>query len=130
MTVLSTEDDALTIRGDRLRLARVLHNLFGNAIKYSPQKTPVDVTVQRDGDTALIAVRDQGVGIPSDELPRIFTRFFRASTAAGISGTGIGLAGSKAVIEQHGGAIMLESSVGVGTTVSIRLPLAPPLSCA
>jgi signal transduction histidine kinase len=63
-------------------------------------------------------VRDQGVGIPPEELPHICTRFFRVSTAAGLPGTGIGLAGSKTIIEQHGGTLLLESAVGAGTTMS------------
>ena len=70
----------------------------------------------------MIIVRDHGVGIPADELPRIFTRFFRASTARGVKGTGIGLAGSKAIVEQHHGQITVESAVGQGTTVTVCLP--------
>ena len=71
-----------------------------------------------------------GRGHPPEELPHICTRFFRASTATGIPGTGIGLAGSKAIIEQHGGTLLLESAVGAGTTVSFRLPLVPAPACA
>jgi signal transduction histidine kinase len=63
------------------------------------------------------------VGIPAAELPYIGTRFYRASTAAGIEGTGIGLAGSKAIVEQHGGALTLESAAGLGTTVTMYLPV-------
>jgi signal transduction histidine kinase len=70
----------------------------------------------------VITVRDQGVGIPADELPHLFTRFFRASTALGVQGTGIGLAGSRAIIEQHHGHITVESEVGQGTTVRVCLP--------
>ncbi|HKO24977.1 MAG TPA: ATP-binding protein [Chloroflexota bacterium] len=114
--------EAARVCGDRARLERVLHNLIGNAVKYSPQGTPVDVTVQTQEQRAVITVRDQGVGIPAEELPRIFTRFFRASTARGVKGTGIGLAGSKAIIEQHHGHITVESVVGRGTTVTVCLP--------
>jgi len=64
------------------------------------------------------------VGIPSDELPRIFTHFYRASTASGIPGMGLGLAGARSIVEQHGGRISIESSPGEGTTVSVYLPLA------
>jgi signal transduction histidine kinase len=69
-------------------------------------------------------VQDQGVGIPDDELAQVFTPFFRAATAQRIAGTGIGLWGAKAIVAQHGGAIDLASTVGVGTTVTLRLPRA------
>ena len=67
-------------------------------------------------------MRDSGVGIPADELPHVFTHFYRASTSIGIPGTGVGLAGSKTIVEQHGGQITLDSAVGKGTTVSVHLP--------
>ena len=70
----------------------------------------------------MITVRDQGVGIPAEELPHIFTRFFRASTALGVKGTGLGLAGSRAIVEQHHGHITVASAVGQGTTVTVYLP--------
>jgi two-component system, OmpR family, phosphate regulon sensor histidine kinase PhoR len=70
----------------------------------------------------MLAPRDHRVGIPADELPHLFTRFFRASTALGVQGTGIGLAGSRAIIEQHHGHITVESEVGQGTTVTVCLP--------
>jgi len=110
------------VEGDRVRLARVLQNVIGNAVKYSPAATVVNVEVRDGTDAVRIVVRDHGVGIPADELPRIFTRFYRASTARGIDGTGIGLAGAKAIVEQHGGHITLESVVGEGVTVTITLP--------
>src|SRR5919204_1613541 len=119
--VLDAGDDVV-IQGDRLRLERVRQNIIGNAIKYSPDGTPVHVTVGRHDQWAVIAVRDRGVGIPHEELPHIFTPFYRASTARGIPGTGIGLSGSKMIVEQHGGQITLESAVGKGTTVVVRLP--------
>ena len=117
--------EPVLVCGDRARLERVLHNLIGNAVKYSPQGTPIDVAVQTQAQQVLITVRDQGVGIPAEELPRIFTRFFRASTSRGVKGTGIGLAGSKAIIEQHHGQIMVQSAVGQGTTVTVCLPSSP-----
>jgi two-component system phosphate regulon sensor histidine kinase PhoR len=110
------------VRGDRARLERVLHNLIRNAVMYCPQGTPIDVAVQTQEQRAVIIVRDQGVGIPAEDLPGICTRFFRASTSRGVKGTGIGLAGSKAMIEQHHGHITVESAVGQGTTVTVRLP--------
>jgi signal transduction histidine kinase len=117
--------EPVLVCGDRARLERVLHNLIGNAVKYSPGDTPIDVAMQTQEQWAVITVRDQGVGIPADEMPHIFTRFFRASTSRGVKGTGIGLAGSKAIIEQHHGHITVESVVGQGTTVTVSLPSSP-----
>jgi signal transduction histidine kinase len=112
----------IVVEGDRRRLERVVQNVVGNAVKYSPDGTPVGVSVDGDAEWATITVRDRGVGVPADELPRLFTRFYRASTSKGIAGTGIGLAGSRTIVEQHGGRITLESAVGEGTTVTVSLP--------
>ena len=75
-----------------------------------------------DDESVVITVRDSGVGIPADELPHVFTHFYRASTSIGIPGTGVGLAGSKTIVEQHGGQITLDSAVSKGTTVHVHLP--------
>ncbi|MGI8549907.1 MAG: ATP-binding protein [Dehalococcoidia bacterium] len=76
---------------------------------------------------AVLSVQDQGVGIPAAELPSIFQRFHRASNVVGrIEGKGIGLAGAKPIVEQHGGTIVAESQEGAGTTITVRLPLSPP----
>jgi signal transduction histidine kinase len=123
--VVVDASDGAVIQGDRLQLERVMQNIIGNAIKYSPDGAPVHVTVGRHDQWAVVSVRDWGVGIPHEELPHIFTPFYRASTAQGIPGTGIGLSGSKMIVEQHGGQITVESAVGRGTTVVVRLP-GPP----
>ena len=116
---------------DRQRLERAVRNIVGNALKYSPrgaggeEGAPVQVAVRGDGAWVVIVVRDRGVGIPADELPHIFEHVYRASAAGKIVGTGIGLAGTKAIVEQHGGRLDVESLVGQGTTVTMRLPRAP-----
>jgi signal transduction histidine kinase len=110
------------VAGDRARLERVVQNIIGNAIKYSPKGAPIHVAVRDDDESVVITVRDSGVGIPADELPHVFTHFYRASTSIGIPGTGVGLAGSKTIVEQHGGQITLDSAVGKGTTVDVHLP--------
>lgn len=119
----------VVVEGDRRRLERVVQNVVGNAIKYSPSGAPVRVRVEErveNGERwATITVRDRGVGIPADELPRLFTRYYRASTSKGIAGTGIGLAGSRTIVEQHGGRIAIESAVGEGSTVTVALPHTP-----
>ena len=111
------------VRGDAARLERVIENVLHNALKYSPAHHPVSVTVGQEGAWVVVQVQDQGVGIPQDEVAHVFTRYYRASTADGIPGTGLGLAGSKHIVEQHGGYIMLESTLGTGTTVTLYLPV-------
>jgi two-component system OmpR family sensor kinase len=110
------------VESDEGRLRRVLQNVLGNAVKYSPTGTPVRVEVRRRDGLAVVAVRDRGVGIPAAELPRIFERYYRASTARGMAGSGIGLSGAQAIVAQHGGTITIESVVGAGTTVTVTLP--------
>jgi signal transduction histidine kinase len=116
--------EGVRVEGDRARLRRVVENLVDNAVKYSPQGTPVQVEVRATEEGALIAVRDRGVGIADDELPHIFRPFYRASTARDVSGAGIGLSSAKMIVEQHGGQIRVASALGVGTTVVVLLP--PP----
>ncbi len=114
--------DGVVVWGDRARLERVFQNIVENARKYSVTKTPVQVVVRQHEQWTIITVRAQGVGIPASEIPHIFTPFYRASTARGVMGTGIGLAGASAIVAQHGGSIMVESAVGQGTTMTISLP--------
>ena len=114
--------DGVVVWGDRARLERVFQNIVENARKYSVTKTPVQVVVRQHEQRTIITVRDRGVGIPASEIPHIFTPFYRASTARGVMGTGIGLAGASAIVAQHGGSIMVESAVGQGTTMTISLP--------
>jgi signal transduction histidine kinase/DNA-binding response OmpR family regulator len=125
--------DALPGEADAPRLARVLGNLLSNAVKYSPAGGTITVRLRRDEQPdgvpcAVIAVTDQGMGIPPTELPHIFEAFRRASnvTHTTIPGTGIGLASARHVMEQHGGSVTVESRLGAGTTFTVRLPLAPP----
>jgi signal transduction histidine kinase len=106
------------------RLARVVDNLLGNAIKYSPRPDTIHVEVTRQGDCALLRVTDHGVGIPADELTRIFDRFYRATNVPPeMRGSGIGLHGVRQIVEQHGGSVAVESQPGVGSTFVVRLPL-------
>jgi signal transduction histidine kinase len=112
---------------DMARVERVFANLLRNAIKYSPQggEIAVELTHEPSG-WAVVVVRDQGIGIPADDLPRIFERFHRAGNVAGqIQGTGIGLSSAHQIVEQHGGTISVVSEEGVGSTFTVRLPLEP-----
>ena len=116
---------------DEARVHRVLANLLTNAIKYSPDGGTVSVTVKAadgpDGKSALLVVRDEGVGIPQNDLPHIFDRFRRGANAVGrFAGTGLGLASAREIVELHGGIISVESEEGKGSTFVVRLPVSPP----
>ena len=109
---------------DASRLARVLDNLLGNAVKYSPDGGEIAVRVTRKGEWAMLTVADQGLGIPAADRSRIFERFQRGRNVAGcVPGSGVGLAGVRHVVEQHGGSVAVESQEGVGSTFAVRLPL-------
>ncbi|HET7769618.1 MAG TPA: ATP-binding protein [Chloroflexota bacterium] len=125
---VKAEESKLVGRCDGPRLERVLDNLLSNARKYSPEGGDIVMTVSRaDDDTAHIAVRDHGIGIPAADLPRIFEQFHRATNVdERISGTGIGLASAHKLVTLHGGSLDVESVVGRGSTFTIRLPLAGP----
>ncbi|HEV7664986.1 MAG TPA: HAMP domain-containing sensor histidine kinase, partial [Chloroflexota bacterium] len=116
---------------DDARLRRVVGNLLSNAIKYSPTGGPVIVRITqasgRLGPEAVLEVQDHGLGIPAADSLRVFERFQRGENVIGrIAGTGIGLAASRQIVEQHSGSISASSTEGAGSTFSVRLPLAPP----
>ena len=108
---------------DREMWEKIILNLVSNAFKFT-FAGEIRVTVARDGDAAAVRVRDTGVGIPEDELSRIFERFHRVENARGRTheGTGIGLALVRELITLHGGSVAVESAVGAGTTFTLRLP--------
>lgn len=116
--------DQAIVRGDRDRLKQVILNLVANAIQYTPQGGDVFLSLSRLGDQARLIVRDTGPGIPADDLPYIFERFYRAEksrTRSKVSGFGLGLSITKWIVEQHGGQIKVESKEGQGTTFVIWL---------
>jgi signal transduction histidine kinase len=120
---LSASNGLPTLWADPTRLTQVLDNLLSNAVKFTPEGGTVRASVARRGDAAHVEVADTGVGIPKDEIGKLFERFFRASTAATIPGTGLGLSIVKAIVEAHGGTISVESEEGAGTTFRVDLPL-------
>jgi signal transduction histidine kinase len=121
---LQVRDAELVGLWDQRRLSRVLSNLLDNAIKYSPAGGDILVELRRDAGHAVISVADHGIGIPSTELDRVFERFERGSNVGErISGTGIGLASARHIIESHGGSIEVNSEEGAGATFIVRLPM-------
>ena len=109
------------------RLEQVLANLLDNAIAYSPDGGPIDVELVRPGPgTARLAVRDRGLGIPPERRARVFERFYRAHAGEHLSGLGLGLHLSRAIVAQHGGAIRAEFPEDGGTRFVVTLPALPP----
>jgi len=115
-----------TIKADTSALDQVLTNLLSNAIKYSPDAPDILIKGFSQDDDVIIQVCDNGIGIDEDDLPKMFGKFFRAKTSASIAGTGIGLNLTKTLVERHGGSISIESKLGKGSTITVRLPIAGP----
>ena len=119
--------EPVLIDGDRPRLEQVLVNLLQNALKYSPLGGQVVVRVTRSSGEGFLSVTDPGIGIPLEEQPRLFERFFRAANATtrNYSGLGIGLFVSAEIVRRHAGRFEVKSEVGIGSTFTILLPLCP-----
>jgi signal transduction histidine kinase len=119
--------DPMEVDVDVDRISLVLLNLLSNARKYSSPAAPITLTLERREDRCTLAVQDQGVGIPADQLPHIFERFYQASGVEKQSGSsvglGLGLYIAQKIVEQHGGSIEVDSQPGSGSTFSVILPL-------
>ena len=112
------------VRGDAQRLYQVVSNLVGNAIKYTPVRGEVAVTIWAEDNQVRLDVHDNGAGIPPEAQTRLFQRFYRApNVSAEQEGTGLGLAIVKSIIEQHGGQVWVTSAIGKGATFSVSLPI-------
>jgi len=112
------------VLADVERAQQVVSNLVHNAIKFTPAGGKVNVTAELGGDEVVISVQDTGVGIPADDLPRVFERFFKSERARSSGGTGLGLAIAKHIVQGHGGRIWVESVEGRGSKFSFSLPIA------
>jgi signal transduction histidine kinase len=114
----------LMVEGDELRLEQVLQNIIQNAVKYSPSGGTISVQVNAKNGHAYVSISDQGIGIPQPALKQLFQRFYRAENAEArqISGMGVGLYLVKEIVKLHGGTIEVDSTEGVGSTFTIRLP--------
>ena len=115
----------VVVEGDRERLEQVLVNLISNAIKYTPQGGRITVSVERAGADARVSVQDPGIGIPTEEQPRLFQRYFRAANATTrhYSGLGIGLFVAHEIVHRHGGCFEVRSELAKGSTFTFYLPL-------
>ncbi|HZU51487.1 MAG TPA: ATP-binding protein [Sphingomicrobium sp.] len=125
---VKVDGDLPAIRGDRAQLAQVLDNLISNALRYGCDSAgaPIEIMATKNDDWIIVSVADHGPGIPREHLPRVTERFYRVDAARSreSGGTGLGLAIVKHIIERHKGSLDIRSTVGVGTVVTVRLPIA------
>ena len=115
------------VSGAPVHLRRVLDNLIGNAIKFTPSGGKITVRVNQEGKEIALEVQDTGIGIPEDQLTHIFERFYQVdgSSRRRYGGTGLGLALVKEIVESLNGTVQVKSKVGVGTVFVVRLPISP-----
>jgi len=117
--------DNLIISADRNRMRQALANLLDNAVKYTPRGGRIEVVAEAAGPDAVIAVRDSGIGIAPEELPRIWDRLYRADRSRSERGLGLGLSLVRAIVQAHHGRVEVESTPGIGSAFKLILPLAP-----
>jgi PAS domain S-box-containing protein len=120
---LSLPSDAGNACADEGLLGHIFTNLLSNAVKYSQTGAVVHFDLKREGREAVCVIRDRGIGIPEDDQPWLFNAFQRGSNVGDRPGTGLGLVLVKRCVELHGGKVRIESQVGVGTTVTVRMPI-------
>jgi two-component system sensor histidine kinase KdpD len=108
---------------DFVLITHVLANLLDNAIKYSPSDVPIEIRAHVTSGHLEVEVADRGIGIPSEDLARVFDKFYRVQRPGSVSGTGLGLSICKGIVEAHGGFIAAENRAGGGTTITFALPL-------
>jgi signal transduction histidine kinase len=125
ITIVTQLSHPLPVKGDRSQLERVLFNLLSNAVKFSLPGQIVTIGGEIESDQVVLTVQDTGLGVSAEELPRLFTRFFRSAgdEAHSIPGTGLGLAVVREIVENHGGEVTMVSALGEGSRVTVRLPL-------
>lgn len=125
LITLSKDSNLPAFYGDKARIEQVLTNLLSNAIKYSPNGSKIEVTLRSKITWVYLVVSDNGIGIPKEDVPHVFERFYRVDKARSrdTGGTGLGLAIVKEIVEQHEGEISIRSQLGKGTTVLVKLPI-------
>ncbi len=126
ITVVSRVPDSCYFHGDKQRLQRMVANLLDNALKYTAPGGKVALSVDGDERQVVISVNDTGIGISKDDLPNLFTRFYRSDQSRSQPGAGLGLSLAKAIARAHGGNIAVRSDVGRGSTFTVSLPRETP----
>jgi two-component system OmpR family sensor kinase len=124
ISVRLEKTEEVTIRGDKVRIRQLLLNLIDNAIKYTPEHGKISLELSRRDGMATVAVSDSGIGIPADDIPKIFDRFYRVDKGRSreMGGSGLGLSIAKWIAEAHGGKIEVRSEVQRGSTFTVYLP--------
>jgi two-component system, sensor histidine kinase and response regulator len=124
--IYSPPETEIIVTIDSSRLGQVLSNLLSNAIKYTPEAGEVEIVTEIDGDYILIRIVDTGLGIPTEDVPHLFDKFYRVRREEHLTseGTGLGLSIAKAIVEKHSGKIWAESELGAGSVFNIALPVA------
>ena len=128
VTLTAEIEPGILVKADQTLMMRIWLNLLTNAVKYGRQQGQIWLTLKSDGKNAVGTVRDDGIGISAAELPKIWKRFYRVNTARSSgddSGTGLGLAMVKWMVESHGGTVSAVSTLGAGSTFSFTIPLRP-----
>lgn len=121
--IWEAQADLQSLRANPIRIRQMIDNLVGNAIKYTPMGGTVTISLGMQESQIIFRVSDSGPGIPPEEQPRVFEKFFRASNRPkGVEGTGLGLAIVKSIVESHQGRVWVESKIGVGSTFIVLLP--------
>jgi two-component system sensor histidine kinase KdpD len=110
---------------DLVLIAQALVNVIDNAVKYSPPSAPIEIQARAVDTQVSVEVRDRGIGVPPDDLARMFDKFYRVQRADNATGTGLGLSISRGIVEAHGGRIWADNRPEGGLVVTITLPLAP-----
>jgi signal transduction histidine kinase len=116
-----------SLMGNARRLEQVVTNLLNNAIKYTPDGGKIELTLKTAGAYLMLRVTDNGIGIPLENQPHVFEKFYRVQNeaTADVGGTGLGLSIVKSVVERHGGRVWVESELGQGSTFTVLLPIQP-----
>jgi two-component system sensor histidine kinase KdpD len=123
---LSVPPDLPFISLDSGLMVQALFNVIDNAIKYSPEGSPVEIAARQEGHDVVIAVADVGPGIPEKDRTHVFDKFYRIQRPDKVTGTGLGLSICKGIVEAHGGRVAAENRIGGGTIIAITLPIKDP----
>ena len=116
-------DESVTVNGNETQLKQVLINLLENALKFTPRKGSIALSLERKDDHAILTVSDTGIGIPPEDLPHLFERFHRGRNSSAFPGNGLGLAIVKAIVDVHGGTVEAHSNgKDAGSIYTITLP--------